>query len=83
MQRLTIELTGEKALKALKDLEHEHLIRILKEPDLNSFAFPGKSISNEDFIRWIEYAENSPSVSISEATLRWAEQKEKLQKLIR
>jgi hypothetical protein len=82
MQRLTIELSGNKALKALKELENEHLIRIVKEPDLNSYIFPGKPISNEDFRRWVEYAENSPTLSIAEARQQWAEQKKKLQKLI-
>ena len=82
MQRLTIEFTGNKALKALKDLEHEQLIRIVREPDLNSYIFPGKPISNEDFRRWIEYAEESPMVTLVDAKQRWAEQKKKLQKLI-
>ena len=82
MQRLTIEIQGKTALKALKDLEHEKLIRIVREPDLNSYALPGKSISDEDFQRWVEYAENSPTISISEARERWANQKKKLQRLI-
>jgi hypothetical protein len=83
LQTLTIELTGINSLKALKDLEHKHLIRILKEPDLNSYSLFGEPISNEDFRRWVDYAENSPTVTSTEAKLRWAEQKKKLQKLIR
>lgn len=83
MQTLTIELTGNNSLKALKDLEHKHLIRILKEPDLNSYSLSGEPISNEDFRRWVDYAENSQTVTLTEAKLRWAEQKKKLQKLIR
>jgi hypothetical protein len=82
MQRLTIELTGEKALRALKDLEHKQMIRIVREPDLNSYTFPGKPISNEDFRRWVDYAEESPTVTLVEAKQRWTEQKKKLQKLI-
>ena len=82
MQRLTIELTGSKALRALKDLEHDQLIRIVREPDLNSYTFSGKPISNEDFKRWIEYAEESATVTLVEAKQRWSEQKKKLQKLI-
>lgn len=35
MQTITIELTGKKSLKALQDLEHKHLIRIVKEADLH------------------------------------------------
>jgi hypothetical protein len=83
MQTLTIELTDNNSLKALKDLEHKNLIRIIKQPDLNSYSLPGEPISVEDFKNWVEYAENSPTVSLTEAKQRWAEQKKKLQKLIR
>ena len=83
MQTLTIELTDNNSLKALQDLEHKNLIRILKEPDLNSYSLPGEPISVEDFRKWVEYAENSPTVSLTEAKQRWAEQKKKLKKLIR
>lgn len=82
MHTITIELTGNNSLKALQDLEHKQLIRILKEPDLNSYSLPGGPICNEDFRKWVEYAENSSTVSLNEAKLRWAEQKKKLQKLI-
>lgn len=88
MQTLTIELTDNNSLKALQDLEHKHLIRILKESDpvavrLNSYALPGDEVSEEDFKKWVEYAEDSPTVSKTEAKQRWAAQKRKLQKLIR
>jgi hypothetical protein len=83
MQTLTIELTGKDSLKALQDLEHNHLIRIVNEPDLNSYSLPGDPISEEDFRKWVEYTENSPTVSLTQAKQRWAEQKKKLQKLIR
>lgn len=83
MQTLRIELTGNNALKALKDLERKHLIRIIKEPGLNSYALPGEEISEEGFKQWVEYAEKAPTVSLTEATQQWATQKKKLQKLIR
>jgi len=83
MQTVTIELTDSNSLKALQDIEHKHLIRIVKEPDLNSYALPGKAISQEDFKKWVEYAEDSPTVSLTAAKQRWATQKKKLQKLIR
>ncbi len=83
MQTITIELTNNESLKALQELEHKQLIRIIKEPDLNSYALPGEPISEEDFKKWIEYTEGSPSVSIKEAKQRWVTQKEKLRKLIR
>ena len=83
MQTLTIELTGNNALKALQDLEQKDLIRILKEPEINSYFLPGEPISDEDFRKWVEYAENSPTASLTEAKKRWADQKKKLQKPIR
>jgi len=83
MQTLKIELTGDNSLKALKELEYRNLIRILKEPDLQSYALPGKSISESDFKKWIEYTEESPIISLTAAKKRWTAQKEKLQKLIR
>jgi hypothetical protein len=83
MKTLTIELTDNTSLKALQDLEHKKLIRIVKEPDLDSYSLPGEPISVEDFKKWVEYAENSPTISIIEAKQRWADQKKKLQKLIR
>jgi hypothetical protein len=83
MQTLTIELTGNNSLKALQELEQKQLIRIVKEPGLNSYALPGEAISEEDFKKWVEYAEYSPTVNITEAKQQWAAQKKKLQKLIR
>lgn len=83
MQTIRIELTDNNSLKALQELEHKRLIRIVKEPDLNSLSLPGEPVSEADFKKWVEYAEASPTVSLSEAKQRWATQKEKLQKLIR
>lgn len=83
MHTITVELTSDNSLKALQDLEHKHLIRILQEPDLNSYSLPGESISSEDFRKWIEYAENSSTVSLEEVEQRWKKQKKSLQKLIR
>jgi len=82
MQTITIELTDINSLKVLQDLEQKHLIRIVKEPELKSYALSGESITEEDFKKWVEYTENSPTVSILEAKQRWTAQKEKLQKLI-
>lgn len=67
----------------MQDLEHKHLIRIVREPNINSYALPGETISEEDFKKWVEYAEDSQTVSLTEAKQRWATQKKKLQKLIR
>lgn len=83
MQTVTIELKNSNSLQALQDLEKRHLIRIVKTPDLNSYSLPGIPISKEDFQKWVEFAENSPTVDLNQAKHRWATQKEKLQKLIR
>ncbi|MDY0282276.1 MAG: hypothetical protein RBR35_17145 [Salinivirgaceae bacterium] len=83
MQTITIELTHNNSLKALQELERNHLIRIVKEPDLNSYALPGDAINEEDFKKWVEHTEDSPTISITEAKQRWATQKGKLQKLTR
>lgn len=83
MQKLTIELTDDNSLKALQDLEHKNIIRILREPEVNSYSLPGEPISEDDFRKWVEYAENSPTVSLIQAKQRWVQQKKKLQKLIR
>jgi hypothetical protein len=83
MQTLTIELTSNNSLKALQELEHRHLIRILTDPELNSYALPGGPIHEDDFKKWVEYTQDSPTVSLTEAKQRWAIQKKKIQKNIR
>ncbi len=83
MTSITIELKGEDALKALEDLEEKDLIRIVKEPDRNLYTLPGEPMSDEDFRNWIEFAENTPSLTLNEAKKRWADKKQKLQKRIR
>lgn len=79
---LTIELLNSNALKSLKDLEQQHLIKIVEKPELTSYTLPGEPMSVEEFKNWVEYAEDSPKVSLSEAKQRWAAQKEKLGKHI-
>jgi hypothetical protein len=83
MQVLTIELKGNNSLKALQELEKKDLIRIVNEPDLNSYVLPGENISDEDFVKWIEYSENSITLGLNESKARWEQQRKKLQKLIR
>jgi MoaA/NifB/PqqE/SkfB family radical SAM enzyme len=80
MALLTIETKGEGALKELQNLEQQDLMRIVKEPDSNLYALPGEPISNEDFTNWIEYANNSPTISLIEAKQRWEDQKRILRK---
>lgn len=83
MQTLRIELIGNNSLKALKELEYKNLIRIVNGSDLNSYALPGEPINESDFKNWVEYVEESSTLSLTEGKKRWSAQKEKLQKLIR
>ena len=66
----------------LRNLEQKHMIMIVKEPDINSYALPGETIDEKDFKNWVEYVEDSPTVSFTEAKQRWETQKKKLQNLI-
>ncbi len=83
MQSLKIELIKDNSLQALQELEEKRLIRIVKEPKSNSYALPRSEIDEEDFKKWVEYIEDSPTISLTEAEQKWAAQKEKLQKLTR
>ena len=42
---------------------------------MNFYSLPGDSISDDDFRKWIEYAENSPAIDLKEAKQRWTDQK--------
>ena len=83
MQKITVELTDNNSLKALQALEHKNLIRIVQEPEYDSYSLPGKPMSKEDFTNWVKNAEDNSTVSITEAKQQWATQKKKLQRLIR
>lgn len=77
METILIKLTTDDSLKALKELERKRLIQILESPDLYSWALPGEKISEESFKQWVEYAEESPTVSKTEAEKQWAKQKKR------
>ncbi|TKG91521.1 hypothetical protein EYV94_21075 [Puteibacter caeruleilacunae] len=55
----------------------------LNEPEFSSYALPGDPLSDDEFKKWIEHAEDSQSVNFSEAKSQWADQKKNLRKLIR
>lgn len=82
MQTILIELKNNQAFEELHNLEEKKLIRIIND-DFSSYALPGKPINEEEFRAWVEYAENTPTVSLNEAKQRWEAKKKKLQNLIR
>ena len=82
MQTILIELKNSRAFEALHLLEEQNLIRILDE-DLVSYSLPGKPINEEEFKAWIEYAENTPTLTLNEAKKEWEKRKKKFQSIIR
>jgi len=82
MMTLKIEITNSDSLKALQELESRQLIRILQESEVDSLILPGKPMNEKDFKNWIEFAEDSPTVSLTEAKQRWISQKKKLRQII-
>jgi hypothetical protein len=82
MQILMVELTHAKALKAIRDLEQQQLIRIIKDTKAEPFALPGEPMSDDEFKKWVDIAEASTTVSLSDAKQRWETQKQELWHLI-
>ncbi|MBW6499025.1 MAG: hypothetical protein K0B09_11595 [Bacteroidales bacterium] len=79
METLTIKVTDEKALKALREMEEKHLIEIIEHFVPDSLALPGSEINEEDIRKWADRAELAPSISLNEARLRWEIRKKKIQ----
>lgn len=79
METLTIKVTNEKALEALREMEEKHLIEIIEHFVPDSLALPGNELSEEEIKKWAEMAELAPSISLNEARLRWEIRKQKIQ----
>jgi hypothetical protein len=69
------------AFEELHNLEEKNLIRIINE-DFSSYALPGKPINNDEFKAWVDYAEDTPTISLNEAKQQWEIRKKKLQHII-
>jgi hypothetical protein len=81
MQTVTVQLTDRSARKALQDLEQKHVIRIVKSPQFESPALPGKPMDLADFQAWIASSQETPSVSLKAAKSTWAAKRKQLQQL--
>ena len=77
MQTILVELKNNKAYEELHNLEARHLIRIVNE-DTSSYTLNGKPTSTEDFKKWVEFAENTPTISLTQAKQQWETRKKKL-----
>lgn len=84
MRTVLVELRDKKAFEELYSLEAKKLIRIVTENGTAySYALPGDPVSVEDFRKWITQAENTPTISITQAKKQWQARKKKLRQLIR
>jgi hypothetical protein len=75
VQKVTITITNNHALKTLCDLEAKGLIKIVKSSGFKSPAVAGEAMDIPAFEAWISDAENYPTVSLKDAKSRWANRK--------
>lgn len=83
MQTLTVQITNSNALKTLYALEEKQLINILDEFASNSPALSGGALNLNAFKSWIANAEDTATIDVTEAKLKWANKRKQLQKLMR
>jgi hypothetical protein len=81
MQTLTVQITDNKALKALHVLEEKHFIRIVEHAAFNTPALPGQPLGFKAFREWIGEAENAPTIDLKAAKQKWGIKRKQLQKL--
>jgi hypothetical protein len=79
MQTVLIELKNSKALEELHHLEERKFIRIVNE-DSSQLSLPGKPINVDEFRSWVEYAENTSTISLNEAKQQWGGKEEETTK---
>jgi len=83
MQTLLIEVKNDNAFEALHVLENQNFIRIVSNNDISdSNVLSGNPMSVSNFINWINNAENSPTISLSDANKQWNQKKQRLEKNI-
>lgn len=84
MQTVLVELRDKKAFEELLNLEAKQLIRIVNENEVaSSYSLPGDPMSVEDFRRWIDLAEHTPTIGLTQAKQQWQVRKKKLTHLTR
>ena len=62
-----LEIKSDDALKVLQDLQEKHFINILSNPDLDSYVFPGESMSAEEFKNFIAERESRDLITLKQA----------------
>lgn len=81
MHTITVQINNDNALKTLRSLQDKHMISIIEDTEIDSPALPGAALSVSAFKNWIQAAEASPTVSLTDAKERWANKRKQLQKL--
>jgi hypothetical protein len=83
MQTLTVQVTDNNGLKALHALEQKHFIRILENTGTDSPALPGNALGMDAFRSWINAADDSPTITLQEAKVKWTHKRKQLLKFIK
>jgi hypothetical protein len=83
MQTLTVQVTDNNGLKALHALEQKHFIRILENTGTDSPALSDNALGIDAFLRWINAADDSPTIALKEAKIKWADKRKQLLKGIK
>jgi hypothetical protein len=81
MHTLTIQITDSKALKAIHALEEKQVLKIVEDSAFDSPSLAGKPLTLTSFKKWIDIAENLPSISLQDANIQWAQKRKQLRKL--
>ncbi len=83
MHTITLQINNSDALKTLQVLENSHAISILENSDWDSPSLSGEPLRLAQFKNWIKDAENTPTVSLTDAKEKWANKRKQLQQIIK
>ncbi len=71
MQTLTISINNYSAIEVIRLLEKKKDISIIEESNINTMSLAGAATSVDEFRNWINAAEQTPTLSLEEAKLKW------------
>jgi hypothetical protein len=82
MLTITLQINNDVALDVIKDLETKHFVSVLEKSDVDTPALSGAALSIKEFRSWIQDAEQTSTLSLSEANATWEVKRKQLQQLI-
>jgi hypothetical protein len=80
IKMITIQVSNDAGLKAIKALEQKKQITIINEREFDSLILPGSPLSIEAFKELIAEAQNSPTITLQEVKKQWAAKRKRLLK---